>query len=111
MLTKLSKIYGQLWLLSFVFLVAAAFISPPDVASQLTWAAAMLVLFCLVMLVLSRFEFYKQASESRKRAMKIVVCLLSILIVSCMVLSAWLHSRGDETGQSHTETPPESVTE
>jgi len=69
-----------------VFLLAAAFVTPPDVISQIVATFEMAIVFGLLTLTVSWFKSFKQAPENTKKMIIVLVCLLSITIVSSIQL-------------------------
>lgn len=78
----------------FVFFVAAAIMTPPDVISQLTLVFVMVTIYGLLVFIVSRFKSLAQTPESIKSLITVLVCLLTItisysifLFLSCHQLS------------------------
>jgi len=64
----------------FVFSVAAAIITPPDLISQITVIVEMVIVCGFLTFIISRFKSLKQTPESIKKLIIVMVCLLSISI-------------------------------
>lgn len=72
------------WIILLFFSIIAAFITPPDVVSQIVVIFEMVIVCGLLAFIISRFKSLKQTPESIKKLIIVMVCLLSISI-SCSV--------------------------
>ncbi len=79
---KKSKLIRNLIVLLIVFPIAAGVISPPDLISQIIIAVQMIIVYGVLSLVISRFKSLAQTPETIKKLIFVLVCLLSITIVT-----------------------------
>jgi len=102
---EISTIIRSLKVLIFVFFIAAAVISPPDVISQITLAVEMVIVYGLLTLVISRFKSLSQTPETIKKLIFVLVCLLSISIVYCVTFFLyWYRARAELHGPATSST-------
>ena len=64
-----------LWIL---FLIVAAFISPPDLISQITIAVMMAVIYGLLTFIISRSKSLAQTPADIRKLIAVLVILLSV---------------------------------
>lgn len=94
-------------IVGFIFLIAAIIIAPPDFLSQITVLFAMLIVYGVLTLIISRFKSLKQKPECIKKLIVVIVCLLSITITYSVALFKYWHQQTAmdtnlETEQSET---------
>jgi hypothetical protein len=73
---------GKKLIIPFVFFVVAAIMTPPDVISQLVFFVEMLIIYGVLRFIVSRFESYPQTPESIKKLIIVLLCLLTITMIS-----------------------------
>jgi hypothetical protein len=77
---------STLTIVGLFFLVAAAFITPPDAISQLTAALGMAVIYVLLTLAISRFKSFVQTPATMTKVITVLVCLLSVAVIYATIL-------------------------
>lgn len=85
------SIMGKALIVFFVFAVAAAVITPPDVSSQLFVIVEMVIICGLLMFIVSRFKSFARTPKSIQRLIMVMVCLLSITISYSITLFLYYH--------------------
>jgi len=65
------------------FLISGALLGPPDVLSQAVLGIEGAVLCAIPLLILSRYEFVKSSSKQIQTLICVLVCTISILMVTC----------------------------
>ena len=63
-----------------IFAVAAAIITPADPLSHLVVTIEMLIIYCILMFIVSRFKSYAQTPQDIKKLIMVMICLLSMTI-------------------------------
>ena len=80
--TIISTVIMVIW----IFPVAAAIITPPDVISQIVVAVEMTITYGIMLYIVSRFKSLKQAPENIRRLIVVLLCLLSISTIYTVTL-------------------------
>ena len=82
-IVQIGVTIGMLW---FIFPIAAAIITPPDVIAQVVAIIEMAIVYGLLTLIISRLKSLEQTPESIKILIIILVCTLSITIPCSITL-------------------------
>ena len=82
-IVQIGVTIGMLW---FIFPIAAAIITPPDVIAQVVAIIEMAIIYGLLTLIISRLKSLEHTPESIKILIIILVCTLSITITFSITL-------------------------
>lgn len=99
-----------LFIVLFVFSIAAAIITPPDVVSQVFVIAEMVIIYGIFIFIISRFKPFSQTPETIKKLIVVLVCLLSITIsYSLTLFQYYYHMRAERSEHATSVNSPEAA--
>lgn len=94
----------------FIFSIAAAIITPPDVASQVFVIFEMVIIYGLLTFIISRFKSFAQTPETIRKLIVVLVCLLSITISYSVTLFQYCYQmRAEHSELAPSTAPPEAA--